>query len=95
MSEKTSTHQFISANVILVIIIALIGAPFLTPWQLFQQLCPYFNSQSPQCAMFQQQLQQQQQQALSSSPYTTGAPSTSAFSSLPGFPSSSSTAPSP
>lgn len=71
MSEKTSTHQFISANVILVIIITLIGAPFLTPWQLFQQLCPYLSAQSSQCAMLQQQLsqQQQQQQPFLSQPY--------------------------
>jgi hypothetical protein len=69
MSEKTSTHQFISANVILVIIITLIGAPFLTPWQLFQQLCPYLSAQSSQCAMLQQQLSQQQQQPFLSQPY--------------------------
>jgi hypothetical protein len=55
MSEKRSSHHFIAANMILAIIITLVGAPFLTPWQLFQQLCPYFSAQSPQCAMLQQQ----------------------------------------
>jgi hypothetical protein len=65
MNEKisSSTSHFIYANSILVVIvITLIGAPFLTPWQLFQQLCPYLNAQSPQCNLLQQQLQQQQQQ---------------------------------
>jgi hypothetical protein len=85
MNQK-STLPFISANAILVVMtLIVVAAPFLTPWQLFQQLCPYFNSQSPQCAMLQQQLQQQQ--ALASSPYTAGVPSIS--SSSPGFPSSS------
>jgi hypothetical protein len=96
--NQISTLSFLSANAILgAAIVVVIASPFLTPWQLFQQLCPYFNAQSPQCTMLQQQLQQQQQPATSS-PYTSGAPSTSPFSSLPGFPSSSSSvapAPSP
>jgi hypothetical protein len=134
MSEKRNANHFILANMILAIIITLVWIPFLTPWQLFQQLCPYLSAQSPQCAMLQQQLQQQQQQQpflsqpyqqqpypqqqlcsdgslpdangncptiqpqqpATSSPYIPGVPSTSPFSSLPGFPSSSSsTAPSP
>jgi len=135
--NQTSTLPFISANMILgVITLMVISVPFLTPWQLFQQLCPYLGAQSPQCAMLQQQLQQQQQlgqpflsqpyqqqqpqqqlcsdgslpdangncpivqpqQPLASSPFIPGSPSssTSPFSSLPGFPSSSSSAaPSP
>jgi hypothetical protein len=127
--NDTGTLPFISANATLgVMTLMVILAPFLTPWQLFQQLCPYFNAQSPQCVMLQQQLsqQQQQQQPFLSQPYQQpqqpqqqlcsdgslpdangncpiiqppfipGAPSTSPFSSLPGFPSSSSNAaPSP
>jgi hypothetical protein len=137
MNQTSSTLPFISANAILgLMTLMVIAAPFLTPWQLFQQLCPYFGAQSPQCAMIQQQLQQQQlqqgqpflsqpyqqpqqpqqqlcsdgslpdangncpivqpQQPLASSPFIPGAPSSSPFSSLPGFPSSSSSAaPSP
>lgn len=131
--NETGTLPFISANAILgVMTLMVISAPFLTPWQLFQQLCPYFNAQSPQCVMLQQQLQQQQQpflsqpyqqqpqqqlcsdgslpdvngncpivqpqQPLASSPFIPGTPSSSPFSSLPGFPfssSPSSAAPSP
>jgi len=60
--NQTGTLPFISANAILgVMTLMVILAPFLTPWQLFQQLCPYFNAQSPQCVMLQQQLKQQQQ----------------------------------
>jgi hypothetical protein len=137
MSEKRNTrHHFILANIILATIITLAWVPFLTPWQLFQLLCPYLNAQSPQCNLLQQQLQQQQQQQpflsqpyqqqpypqqqlcpdgslpdvngncqsiqpqqpSASSLFIPGSPSssTSPFSSLPGFPSSSSSAaPSP
>jgi hypothetical protein len=44
-------------------VIALMAIPALSPWQLFQSMCPYFSAQSPQCAMLlrQQQLQTQQQ----------------------------------
>jgi hypothetical protein len=94
MNEKGSI-SLISASAILVLIMTPLVASFLTPWQLFQQLCPYFGAQSPQCAMLQQQ-QQQQQQALSSSPYTAGGTPSSSSSSSSGDPfSSSSAAPSP
>lgn len=41
-------------------IMILIFISAVTPWQLFQSLCPYIGAQSPQCAFLQQQLQQQQ-----------------------------------
>jgi hypothetical protein len=41
----------------MMIIIAII--PSITPWQLFQSMCPYIGAQSPQCQAFTQQLQQQ------------------------------------
>jgi hypothetical protein len=56
---------------ITITIMASMSVQAMTPWQLFQSLCPYFSAQSPQCAMLQQQLQQQQ-----ASP-TAGVPSTS------------------
>ena len=48
-------------------IVTLISISAVTPWQLFQSMCPYIGAQSPQCAFLQQQqLQQlQQQQPLS------------------------------
>jgi hypothetical protein len=58
-------------------VMAFIAASAMTPWQLFQSLCPYFSSQSPECALLQQQqpllqqpLQQQplQQQPLQQQP---------------------------
>ena len=85
LMTETRSLPLICASTILVVIMTPLVASFLTPWQLFQQLCPYFGAQSPQCTMLQQQ------QALSSSPYTTGgAPSSS--SSSPGDPFSSSAA---
>jgi hypothetical protein len=93
--------SFISACIILVIM-TLIAVPFLSPWQLFRSLCPYFSPQSPQCAMLQQQLQQQQPYATQQQPPVSssaigGAPSTSTSTFSPGLPSSSTTttAPSP
>jgi hypothetical protein len=41
----------------MMIIIAII--PSITPWQLFQSMCPYIGAQSPQCQALTQQLQQQ------------------------------------
>jgi hypothetical protein len=93
MMTKGHTILFSSMIIMVALMAITIITPSLTltPWQLFQSMCPSLGTQSPQCAAF---TQQQQQQALSSSPYTAGAPSssTSPFSSLPGFPSSSSSA---
>jgi hypothetical protein len=52
----------------MMIIIAII--PSITPWQLFQSMCPYIGAQSPQCQVFTQQQQpyQQQQQPFLSQP---------------------------
>jgi hypothetical protein len=44
---------------------ALIAVSVLTPWQLFQSLCPYVSAQSSQClgtGTQQQPFSQQQQQ---------------------------------
>jgi hypothetical protein len=39
---------------------ALIAVSVLTPWQLFQSLCPYVSAQSSQCLGTGTQQQQQQ-----------------------------------
>jgi len=88
INEKGSLTLISASATLALVIMTPLVASFLTPWQLFQQLCPYSGAQSPQCAMLQQQ---QQQQALASSPYTAGG----ASSSSSGDPFSSSTAPSP
>jgi hypothetical protein len=54
-------------------IVTLISISAVTPWQLFQSLCPYIGAQSPQCAFLQQQLLQQplsQQQQIPPQPTT-------------------------
>ncbi|MGB7636148.1 MAG: hypothetical protein WBL88_01100 [Nitrososphaeraceae archaeon] len=56
----------------------MISISAVTPWQLFQSLCPYIGAQSPQCAFLQQQLLQQplsQQQQIP--PQSTTSPFTS------------------
>jgi hypothetical protein len=47
--------------------IMVTAIPSITPWQLFQSMCPYLGMQSPQCPNFpyqQQQPYQQPQQQL-------------------------------
>jgi hypothetical protein len=59
-------------------IVTLISISAVTPWQLFQSMCPYIGAQSPQCAFLQQQLLQQplsQQQQIP--PQSTTSPFTS------------------
>ena len=34
-------------------IVTLISISAVTPWQLFQSMCPYIGAQSPQCAFLQ------------------------------------------
>lgn len=43
-------------------LIIIMAVPSISPWQLFQSMCPYLGAQSPQCQAFMQQLQQQLQQ---------------------------------
>ena len=59
---KTLASVFAATITIMTAIVAVTAASGLTPWQLFQALCPYISPQSPECAMLQQQLQLQQQQ---------------------------------
>jgi len=58
----------------------LIALSALTPWQLFQSLCPYVSTQSSQCLGTGTQQQQQQQpftqQQQQQQPSTTVIPST-------------------
>jgi hypothetical protein len=53
---------------------ALIAVSVLTPWQLFQSLCPYVRAQSSQCLGTGTQQQQQQpftqQQQQQQQPFT-------------------------
>jgi hypothetical protein len=68
-----SVTSVFGASIITVIIVQVTAiSSGLTPWQLFQSLCPYFSNQSPQCAM----LQQQQQQFPSTTVPSTTVPST-------------------
>jgi len=48
----------------LIFLIPILMLMSLTPWQLFQQMCPLVSPNSPQCLRqqpFQQQIPQQQQ----------------------------------
>jgi hypothetical protein len=40
--------------------IVITAIPSITPWQLFQSICPYLGMQSPQCPTLPYQQQQQQ-----------------------------------
>src|ERR1051326_1434660 len=51
-----------------ILMIMIIAMPSITPWQLFQSICPYLGTQSPQCptsAQLQQQPYQQPYQQQS------------------------------
>jgi hypothetical protein len=48
-----------SSSIIITLIAIVIPSLILTPWQLFQSICPYLSMQSPQCQAFTQQQQQQ------------------------------------
>jgi hypothetical protein len=68
-----SSHRFLymgkNMGITGLVIVVVAVSSGLTPWQLFQSLCPYFSLQSPQCAILQQQLQPfLQQQVPSTSP---------------------------
>ncbi|MGB7955404.1 MAG: hypothetical protein WCF23_15605 [Candidatus Nitrosopolaris sp.] len=50
--------------------ITLIAVSVLTPWQLFQSLCPYVSAQSSQCLGTGTQQQQQQPFTQQQQPFT-------------------------
>jgi hypothetical protein len=49
--------------------IVITAIPSITPWQLFQSICPYLGMQSPQCPTSPYQQQQQPYQQPQQQPY--------------------------